>query len=401
MTDSAREGKPLSTEGQALLTRLSALVSEPGRRIFAVMDGARFENLAALLHHADVSFRPLYRHTGDNFSVVQGGPWMVDFSGAAVAGDPADFAAEGDDIGDDTDEALQARANAFAASMRAALDAGDPTGGGMLAGDQTVQIDDIIARLRLIVELADGKSAAVFWIGDETLTSETLYRHLRGINRIFVPQQRAAAIPEKTGEDYPELAAAGEEEPVRAQDTDAYEMVIFRHADPNVMMQILPTLDGGQAARLFGPADLMFFAPDAIFGGGVKRARRPEDVLAPNGSLRFSGETVGAVTSARQLAERRRIAAYLRKVLPEAQNHQSDDVLHADVQRALSSARGYGVTRHDALCRWSYLHVMSNGAINDDPKIRQFMTSEKSHHTPDHRVRQILQAVIHGVKAQA
>nr|WP_250813217.1 hypothetical protein [Neorhizobium tomejilense] len=314
MIDSQPKAQDLSNASQALLARLSDIASELGRRIFAVMDGARFDNLPSLLREADVSHRPLYRHAGGDYAIVAGGPWFVDPSRPAVMELGEGVVTSDDDQvgdGDLSDELLQARAARLSEIMLAGLSAGDPSGSGMLPVSDTPRTATVIARLEALLKIADRRSAIVFWIGDETMTEEGLFRHLRGINRIIIPRGPASDVFD--GDRVEIEAAAAQEDAPESPNNHTGEMVVFRHADPNVMMQVFPVLDEERALRLFGPADQIFFTPDAVWGGGVKRGRRPAGGgLVGRGPLSLDRDMIEMIEDVRMQASRRKVMAYLR-----------------------------------------------------------------------------------------
>jgi len=67
----------LPDEYPRLRDYLFALIADPDTRVYAVMDGAFFQNIAAKLRDAGLARRSLYRYGGD-YSVVMGGPWLID-----------------------------------------------------------------------------------------------------------------------------------------------------------------------------------------------------------------------------------------------------------------------------------------------------------------------------------
>ncbi|TRW98189.1 DUF4123 domain-containing protein [Paracoccus sp. M683] len=108
-------------------------------RIFAVMDGAFFDDLGAACQNLGPSCQPLYRHVEDQ-AVIRGGPWLINLyrDGFGPASTP-DWAA---DL-----ESGTIAAEDLAERMRAALEAGHPSGGGMLPVDDTTDRRAVIARL--------------------------------------------------------------------------------------------------------------------------------------------------------------------------------------------------------------------------------------------------------------
>ncbi len=61
-----------------------------------------------------------------------------------------------------------------------------------------------------------------------------------------------------------------------------------------------------------------FFASEAVWGGGIKRARRPQHVVAQKGMLRISAEQMAELHDVRATNSQQKIADYLRKVAPKA-----------------------------------------------------------------------------------
>jgi hypothetical protein len=78
---------------------------------------------------------------------------------------------------------------------------------------------------------------------------------------------------------------------------------MFRHADGNVLAEVLPVLDAAQFSRVFGPAKaLMFLAPDhpASDGSLIRRAVLPGGAPpAPPGMLRLSMEQMEGIEEIR------------------------------------------------------------------------------------------------------
>jgi len=87
MVPDAIDERQLSSVAQALLKSVSELASDPDKRLYAVMDGSQFKDLPRLLKQADISHRPLYRYAGGDYTVIVGGPWLVDPYQTAAAFD--------------------------------------------------------------------------------------------------------------------------------------------------------------------------------------------------------------------------------------------------------------------------------------------------------------------------
>jgi hypothetical protein len=327
---------------QQLLDYLSARAADPDIRIFAVMDGAFFENLDADLRDAGITRRPLYRYSG-NYSVVLGGPWMVD-----PYHHDRHFMEE--------------------------------TAGDIAPDDLPV----IQARLKSIFEIAGDKAGLVFWIGDASLTPEALYSHLRKLNKVLIPKTPDSA---DEGGELAEAADIGESDP-----PPDYELVLFRHADANVMAQVLPALDKPQSARLLGPCREILFVPDEEWGGNIRRLSHPgEDVKAPSGPLRWEPETMRAISERRMEGSRRKVMAYLREVDPGGTEGLSDAELYRRIRSYEASGNELGLRSERAHMKWSYLMSITEGGANQDGVAKSYFRSSSKH--PDDAIDDILDAL--------
>ncbi|SCX09166.1 MULTISPECIES: hypothetical protein [Agrobacterium] len=394
MIPEAVDEKQLSSVAEAFLKSVSELALAPDQRVYAVMDGAQFSDLPRLLKEANVSHRPLYRYAGGDYAVILGGPWLI--NPYQVASPPSVEQASSADLveQDLTDDELHARSAALSSEMVAALEAGDPTGGGVLPtyeGDPTA----VVERLHRIIELSDGKPALVFWSGRRSLTEDKLHRHLRGINRISVPKiwrngQTSDDGPHVPNQD--EFAAAGGDEPVADEvKSGGHEMVIFRHADANVMMQTVPALDELQLGRLFGPATQLQFAPDAIWGGGVKRARRQSDMAPPAGVLTLDSHAMQTMSALRLEISRKKVMAYLRETDPDNNNYLSDADLLKKTVFYEADGKVMGLRSERAHAQWAFLMSTTDGAIGEEQEIR---TAVKTSRNPDQTLSDIMQEMV-------
>ncbi|MCO6391657.1 hypothetical protein GTW25_11505 [Aliihoeflea aestuarii] len=314
----ATKDDPLAKSDRALLVHLSKLASDPGNRIFAVMDGAFFNDIGSELRDAGITRRPLYRY-GGNYSVVVGGPWLVNPYRDNSAGNP-DRAVNSPAwmvINEEERASGKSDAEIYAERMNASLEVGDPTGGGMVPTDDMDNIDAVVSRFETLLLLSSGKPGPVFWVGDAALTEEAIYGHLRRLNKVEVPRGQTGTGGEMIGELSKAAATTSEIGP--SEQAETYELVIFRHADANVMAQILPALSELQLARLFGPCHQILFAPEPDWGGGVQRARKADDLpAAPSGSLRWDRDTVHAIQDGRFVQLDRRFAATLSSRYPDS-----------------------------------------------------------------------------------
>lgn len=391
--DTVVTDKPnLSQPGHACLAALTELVHDPSRRVYAVIEGARLPNIAAKLSHINVAHRPLYRAAPVHYDVVSGGPWLINpmlpARPTAVVSTPPPN--EPDKL---SDEALRKQAALLSEQMVAALQAGDQTAGGMLPEAASPDPVRTMARLKNIVELCDEASAIVFWIGDASLTEEILYSHLRSINKIIIPStSETATFPRQIPETNEDIT--GEERDPNEAVRKTEELVVFRHADPDVMMQILPVLDLDQAARLFGPADQIVFAPADIWGGGVKRARRPNDAISKARWLHLTRQNLSDIGNTRVLAARYRRIAVFRRSAPHLLEGMNDQQALDFMERHEAQARERGLKTERGFFQWTYLMSASNGEFIRSPEIRAYIKTGN----PDARLDDIMRHMANGAK---
>ena len=203
--------------------------------------------------------------------------------------------------------------------------------------------------------LAAGRPALVVWSWQDGI--DALYRHLRTLNLVQIPNEARA-----------EAQARGEE--IDPEEYPAYESVLFRHWDPNVLGSLLPLLTPEQQARFFGRASgVVFEAPDH---GGLHRIAKPPALPPPApGMLRFSAEQMGGLREARVEASRSSIACYLREHAPERTATMDERALRRFVDQAVENGLSLRLETQRALCLWSYLLIASNGAVATSPPILQ------------------------------
>jgi Domain of unknown function (DUF4123) len=221
------------TENQ-LTADIQRLAIDPSRQVFALVDGARFDDLPALLAEAGIAHRSLYRNVQDA-ELIRAGPWLVD---PYNRHDPAINV-----WGGMPPSAVYSAVAEDAISQDTAAALEEAAGVKPVSGPKT---KDPQAALERLMTLAGDTSCVVFWVGNKSLTEPALWRHLRTLNMALIPKeyntQDALAPPE------------GE---------DTHDAVMFRHGDGNVLAEVLPVLDAAQFSRVFGPAQaLMFLAPD-------------------------------------------------------------------------------------------------------------------------------------------
>ncbi|MND29634.1 DUF4123 domain-containing protein [Agrobacterium tumefaciens] len=138
--------------------------------------------------------------------------------------------------------------------------------------------------LSAVSELMEDCSAGVFWSCSNG--GDTLFRHLRKINRVRV---EAGHLP-----------ATHETHVDGSQD----DILLFRHADANVMAQILPVLPERERERLMGPAEEINFVPDVVWSIGHSHhftSINPRRSAPSGGMLRFNGTIMDAIETRRSV----------------------------------------------------------------------------------------------------
>lgn len=301
--------------------------------VFAVLDGAQFDNLPQELLLGNFVSRPLYLDRGDNNSEqIITAPHMVWL--------------------DERPEKVTGRAPR----------------------------ETIPALMALIAS----RPAAVFW--QCPAGSGALYKHLRSINMVLYPR---AAIA-----DFENLAS---EEPQGAIAPETHTLVLFRHADSNVLAQTVPAMDPVEMARFYGPAVRLLFAPEPAWAKGRDWwcADRPENLPdTKRGHLMISRATVGRIDGIRLQHDRLRIAAYLRRVAPDQTRDMDDATLDALTKRYMNEAHSYGVSSEAAMGRWSFLQLLAGGRLSDQKEITDYIARNDGKKTADERVRDVIQMVI-------
>ena len=175
---------------------LLSVMADPGRRVRISLDGAGLDKLAERLAKLRLFHRPLF--TGADRSMVEAGPWLVNPYRAAPP-------AEGN--GDEAQPLDKAGLSAAAARLEA-----------------------------LLAEIGPSPFA-VFWVGGPAFGDAELYRHLRTLNKVLVPIESAVRSD------------------VDAAVDATHEAVLFRHADGNVLAQVLPVLDEAQTSAVLRSFD--------------------------------------------------------------------------------------------------------------------------------------------------
>lgn len=186
-------------------------------------------------------------------------------------------------------------------------------------------------------DVCAGVPAVVWWSwpdqGEET--EQNIHRHLRRLNLVEIPTNRADAIVGTR--------------PIGAVDRSAsFETVIFRHGDPHVMQLLVPILDAGQSAQLFGQAAAIVM--DAPGMEDVQRADNPDPgAKASFGRLRLSSAQYDELAGVHGRGLRRRAIQELAGKLTETPVAERE----ARIVDAYERAESYGCLTRTQI--WEFL----------------------------------------------
>jgi hypothetical protein len=217
----------------------------------------------------------------------------------------------------------------------------------------TIRQDHDIAVVRSII---GDEAACVWWVWpDEPDAPEAMYRHLRGLNMVEIPRDR----PDQDDED-----ARG----------SGFETVLFRHADPNVVMSILPILYEEQVARLFGRARSVIV--DAPEYGGLRTFDVPEGLPGqPRGMLRLHLQHYEALAEVADDAATYTVIEGLEHSFPDYTAHFSDDDLYRLVRDSEYSGEALGLVSEEAYFHWACLCLLTNGEMATIPGLQESVAS--------------------------
>lgn len=233
------------------------------------------------------------------------------------------------------------------------------------------------ALLNLIESSASDSAAAVFW--HCAAGGEALFRHLRQLNMVLIPR---TTPPSDAGED------------------PTHELVLFRHADANVLAQTLPALDPPCAARFFGPARAVGFAPSPEWRtdmAPVVLRRAPDWPRPVAGPLRLDEATIARMEALRENGALRDTRLYLREVLAPSFQAISDADLEVFARQSRDFGRDIGLITAAGHKRLAYLTVITGGQVLTDPRIVAFLRAEGQ--LPDDQVKRAMQDTLSHMKA--
>ena len=164
---------------------------------------------------------------------------------------------------------------------------------------------------------------------------------------------------------------------------ERYELVLFRHGDPNVMAMLLPILDRAQVSRLFGAATgLVVEAPDA---GGIRSFPRPDPLPEkPRGWLRITSEQYERLGQHELHQSRLRIIDFLHDTGDRELERATTSDLYDLVEYSERTGNTLGLESEAAHKKWAYLNHISDGQISQQSEIRDFFA--QSSQMPDKRI---------------
>lgn len=240
-----------------------------------------------------------------------------------------------------------------------------------------VALDPLKPAVEAVVGLVGPLPRAVFWRCPEG--GAALFRHLRGINKILYPSELLPHDPPRKAGPFSD-----------ARPMTDHKLVLFRHADANVMAQVAPALDPPQRARLLGPADRLLFAAGADWGG-LHEIEPIKGVQAPVGQLKLDGEAVGAVESQGRAATRRRVETHLREVAPEYVSSMTPPQLKALVARSEASGDALGISSEYGHGLWATLMIMTGEELSTDAQASAYIQTHPE--GPDRAVEEVLEQI--------
>ena len=213
---------------------------------------------------------------------------------------------------------------------------------GHAAGPHLVAVPSEAATLRLRDAIPPG--AVVWWVwpgldADDALAR--IFRHLRSLGRVEIP----AGYPDHTGRTGPAR----------------YEPVLFRHADPHVLAQVLPVLGPTQRSRLYAKARAIVI--DDPQGVGLRIARVPESLPPPPmGFLRLTTDQMDRITERRVVERQAVLVEYMLRNAPTETEMLSDAELQSLAAEVDLRAKELGLQEGSSLLLLGFLAAITGGA---------------------------------------
>lgn len=325
---------------------LKHIILQTEQPVFAVLDGAQFDDLPRALFDADFIHKPLYLDRGNGTAdQLRTAPQLVWLD----------------------------------------RDWHDPDKSN--TGQPRPTSEKMLSRL---LDLVGDRPAAVFWLCEGG--GDVLYRHLRTINMILLP----TAVNMDRGKSY-------ERDPLAQPSEDAvdadHEMVLFRHADSNVMAQVMPSLTYAHMSRVLGPASQILYSADPDWSEKPMRVSRADDMPTPAaGPLKLTVEEVREIEARRGLAARRRRVSYLCETCPSETQGASKEALEEHLRISEESGKKLGLVSEGAQCRWAFMMCKTNGKVAQSPEVVDFIQRQGS--SPDDQVKAFMHGITQALKSQ-
>ncbi|PDT11112.1 MULTISPECIES: hypothetical protein [unclassified Rhizobium] len=326
--------------------QLKPLILEAQQPVFAVLDGAQFEDLPRALFDADFVFKSLYldRGEGDRARILTA-PQLVWL-------DRDYYSFEKDNTGRPRSTSAQ-----------------------------------IVDRL---IDLVGGRPAVVFWMCGEG--GDVLYRHLRTINMILLP----ATSQIDRGKSYERNPLSQE---IDHDQPSGDERVLFRHADSNVMAQVMPSLSYSNMSRVLGPANQILYSADADWSEKPMSIRRAKDMSLPKaGPLKLNSDEVVRIENWRRRATRRRRVSYLQDTCPVETKGATQEALERHLLVSEETGAKLGLISEGAHCRWAFMMCKTNGRIAQSRDATEFISRKGV--SPDEQVKVFMRGVIGALRSR-
>jgi len=201
-------------------------------------------------------------------------------------------------------------------------------------------------------DVAKTSSACVFWHCNAG--GDILYHHLRSLNKIIVPQEQDGIIS-----------------------ATATETVLFRHADANVMAQIMPALNMAELSRLLGSAELILARPSNEWNHGLLYTTRSPNMSEPHhsGFLQLSPQSYQKITLNRHQGIINKIEIFLNKVTAHSKPHTQE--IKRIARESFVEAYKNGIRTQPGFYSWAYFYYEFGEPFGNEPELREYLASGK------------------------
>jgi len=154
------------------------------------------------------------------------------------------------------------------------------------------------------------------------------------------------------------------------------ETVLFRHADANVMAQVMPLLNAQELSRLLGLAELILARPSNEWSHGLLyAARNPNMPESHNGFLRLSPQTYQQINLNRQQGIINKIEIFLNKIAPEPKPAPQE--LKRIAKESFVEAYRHGIRTQPGFYSWAYFYYEFGGSFGNEPEMKEYLASGK------------------------